>query len=79
MYNCNTDSLGLILGVEVFFLRVTVQEHCEEFSPILDIQQPTLHLCQYCLEMSNSDIFITSYQRKIIAIVKSVIVSDSVQ
>ena len=29
--------------------------------------------------MSNSDIFITSYQRKIIAIVKSVIVSDSVQ
>ena len=29
MYNCNTDSLGLILGVEVFFfLRVTVQEHC---------------------------------------------------
>ena len=29
MYNSNTDSLGLILGVEVFFLLVTVQEHCE--------------------------------------------------
>ena len=29
MYNCNTDSLGLILGVEVFFLKVTVQEHCD--------------------------------------------------
>ena len=28
MYNSNTDSLGLILGVEVFFLLVTVQEHC---------------------------------------------------
>ena len=27
MYNSNTDSLGLILGVEVFLL-VTVQEHC---------------------------------------------------
>ena len=30
MYNSNTDSLGLILGVEVFFLWVTVQEHCEQ-------------------------------------------------
>ena len=29
MYNSNTDSLGLILDVEVFFLWVTVQEHCE--------------------------------------------------
>ena len=29
MYNSNTDSLGLILGEEVFFLLVTVQEHCE--------------------------------------------------
>ena len=28
MYNSNTDSLGLILDVEVFFLWVTVQEHC---------------------------------------------------
>ena len=28
MYNSNTDSLGLILGVEFFFLWVTVQEHC---------------------------------------------------
>ena len=29
MYNSNTYSLGLILGVEVFYLLVTVQEHCE--------------------------------------------------
>ena len=29
MYNSNADSLGLILDVEVFFLWVTVQEHCE--------------------------------------------------
>ena len=28
MYNSNTDLLKLILGVEVFFLLVTVQEHC---------------------------------------------------
>ena len=28
MYNSNTDLLGLILDVEVFFLWVTVQEHC---------------------------------------------------
>ena len=28
MYNSNTELLGLILGVEVFFLWVTVQEHC---------------------------------------------------
>ena len=27
--NSNTDSLGLILDVEFFFLWVTVQEHCE--------------------------------------------------
>ena len=31
MYNSNTDSLGLISDVEVFFLWVTVQEHCEVY------------------------------------------------
>ena len=31
MYNNNTDLLGLILGAEVFFLLVTVQEHCDQY------------------------------------------------
>ena len=35
MYNCNTDLLGLILGEEVFFLMVTVQEHCAQGSSLV--------------------------------------------
>ena len=34
MYIGNTDLLGLILGVEVFFLLVTVQEHCGTYLDI---------------------------------------------
>ena len=37
MYNYNTDSLGLILGVEVFFLVVTVQEHCDQHFLLYDM------------------------------------------
>ena len=37
MYNYKTDSLELILGVEVFFLLVTVQEHCDLQSQNLDV------------------------------------------
>ena len=48
MYNYNTDSLGLILGVEVFFLVVTVQEHCGVIS--VSSVQATGERLEACLE-----------------------------
>ena len=48
MYNSNTDSLGLILDVEVFFLLDTVQEHCELYFP-----NRTLYFSSQCLWFSS--------------------------
>ena len=45
MYNSNTDSLGLILGVEVFFLLVTVQEHCDIPYDLFTWNMDLQHLC----------------------------------